>query len=216
MIERITFFSSPSDSVPPLLLWSAQREVFFHPQCCHCPSLSLSLLMLIWSRHTERNVCMCVCVCVFTYSCCSATSSAFFAPSIFVLYQSCFFFLLLNICHPIHPSFLFPFLSPSLYKPTKKAIPLVAMGSGCHAAARFSRGPRVCVRVYCSATESGCHVDGGQEGERCGVRMWGFRTGRCHLVRPRHLTHIPTGIHRHTHTHTHTHPRGRKAIDHVM
>ena len=67
MIERITFFSSPSDSVPPLLLWSAQREVFFHPQCCHCPSLSLSLLMLIWSRHTERNVCMCVCVCVYVF-----------------------------------------------------------------------------------------------------------------------------------------------------
>ena len=198
---------------PPVVI-SAEGGLLSPTMLSLSVSLSLSPHAHLIPAHWKK----CVCVCVFTYSCCSATSSAFFAPSIFVLYQSCVFFSQISVT-PSTPPSSFPFSLPLSTSPQKREkkypIPLVAMGSGCHAAARFSHGPRACVCVYCSVTESGCHVDG-EEGERCGVRMWGFKTGRCHLVGPKYLTHIPADTDTHTHTHTHTHPRGRKAIDHVM
>lgn len=76
---------------------------------------------------------------MFVYSCC------FFSP-----FSSCFCFL---------PPIL-------LFNPTKKKgkrRTLVAMTSGCHAAAESSRGlcMRVCAR--CSMMELGCHADREQD-----------------------------------------------------
>lgn len=104
-------------------------------------SLSVSLSSCSSDLCTVKE--MCVCVCVFMllrYFLCLPLSFYFRS------FPELPFFSQISVTHP--PSFPFPFsltrtllsLSPS---PQKNPIPLVAMGSGCHAAAGFSHGPRV-------------------------------------------------------------------------
>lgn len=111
-------------------------------------SVSRSLVTLI---RTAK-----LCVCVYVCSCCFSTSSFF----LFLFFSRV---SLPNICHPHTPSFSPHSPLTLLAHEEKKPIPLVAMGIGCHGAARFSCGPCmyvcVCVYVYCSVTEFGCHVD---------------------------------------------------------
>lgn len=154
-------------------------------------SLSLSDLSTV-----KENVSVFV-LCVFAYSCCSATSSAAFYFSLF----SRVAVFLPNICHLSPPS-SFP-LPSSLSQPSPRKNPyhwlpwdLVAMQR------RGFRMVLVCVRVYRSVTESGCHVDWEEEEEeKCWVRMWGLETSCCHLVGPQTLDpdmNIQTLTHIHT------------------
>lgn len=169
-------------------LWSVQREVSFHPQCCHCLSLStLSTHPHLISAQWKK------CVCVFVYSCCSATSSAFLSLSIFVLLQSCCFSpkYLSPPVPPLPLLSLSPSLSLSLFlhQPTKNPYywllwDLVAMQR------QDFHMVLACMHVYCSVTEFGCHVD--WEGrERCCSR---------NLVGPNTWP-----IHKCAHTYTYTH-----------
>lgn len=119
-------------------LWSVQREASFHPQCCHCLSLSSHphLISAQWKK----------CVCVFVYSCCSATSSAFLSLSLsfyFCSFLELLFFPQISATSCSSPSTLPRSLFLSLSTSPQKPILLVAMGSGCHAAQRFSHGSRM-------------------------------------------------------------------------
>lgn len=154
LIFNLSVSFSPQNTTPHLssALRSAccdqpgGRSPFTHNVVTVC--ISLSLVTLI---RTAK-----LCVCVYVCSCCFSTSSFF----LFLFFSRV---SLPNICHPHTPSF--PPHSPLtlLAHKEKKPIPLVAMGIGCHGAARFSCGPCmyvcVCVYVYCSVTEFGCHVD---------------------------------------------------------
>lgn len=99
---------------PPVVI-SAEGGLLSPTMLSLSVSLSLSPHAHLIPAHWKK----CVCVCVFTYSCCSATSSAFFAPSIFVLYQSCVFFSQISVT-PSTPPSSFPFSLPLSTSPQKR------------------------------------------------------------------------------------------------
>lgn len=118
-------------------------------------SLSLSDLSTV-----KENVSVFVCVCLHIH----AAPLLPLPPSIFPCFPELRFFPQISV---ISPPFLFPFALFSLpAQPTKNPyhwLPwnLVAMQR------RGFHMVLVCVRVYRSVTESGCHVDWEEEEEKC-------------------------------------------------
>lgn len=118
-------------------------------------SVSLSPHAHLIPAHWKKCVCVCVCLRIHAAPLLPLPSSlrlfsfftrvAFFSPK----YLSPHPPLL-----PLSPFSLPLSTSPQKKEKKKKPIPLVAMGSGCHAAARFSHGPRVCVCVSTVAWRS--------------------------------------------------------------
>lgn len=143
LIFNLSVSFSPQNTTPHLssALRSAccdqpgGRSPFTHNVVTVCISLSLS------SPSSEQPNCVCVYVCVFMLL------LHFLLLSIFILFQS----FSPKYLSPSH-SLLSPSFSSHSSSPQKKKtpIPLVAMGIGCHGAARFSRGPCMYVCVCMS------------------------------------------------------------------